>query len=52
MIHHWKSFDLEITAFNYHLDETPSVETIPSQHQTLNHVEFIKVSNKPIQDTS
>ena len=31
MIHHWKGFDLEITDFNYHLGQTPTVETIPSQ---------------------
>ena len=31
MIHHWKGFDLEITDFNYHHDQTPSGETIPSQ---------------------
>ena len=52
MVHHWKSLDFEITGFNYHLDQTPSVENKPSQHQTLKHVEFINVSNKPTQDTS
>ena len=31
LILQWKGFDLEITGFNYHLDQTPSVETIPSQ---------------------
>ena len=31
MIHHWKSFDLQITAFNYHHDPSHSEETIPSQ---------------------
>ena len=31
MIHQWKSFDLEITDFNYHLDPSDSGETIPSQ---------------------
>ena len=31
MIHHWKSFDLEITDFNYHHDPPHSGETIPSQ---------------------
>ena len=34
MIHHWKSFDLEITDCEYHHDPTPSGEVIPSQ--TLN----------------
>ena len=52
MIHHWRGLDFEITGFNYHLDQTPSVETKLSQHQTLKHVEFINVSNKPTQDTS
>ena len=52
MILHWRGLDFEITGFNYHLDQTPSVETIPPQHQTLKHVEFINVSNKPTQDTS
>ena len=27
----WKGFDLEIRGFNCHLDQTPSVKTIPSQ---------------------
>ena len=31
MILQCKGFDLEITGFSYHLDQTPSVETIPSQ---------------------
>ena len=31
MILQLKGFDLEIRGFNYHLDQTPSVETIPSQ---------------------
>ena len=43
MIHHWRGFDFEITGFTYHLDQTPSVETIPSQPQNPKHVEFIKV---------
>ena len=52
MIHHWRGLDFEITGFNYHLDQTHSVENKPSQHQSLKHVEFINVSNKPTQDTS
>ena len=52
MIHHWKSFDLEITNFNYHHDPTPSVETIPSQTSNLKHVEIIKLSDIPIYDIS
>ena len=31
MIFEWKGFDLEIRGLNCHLDQTPSVETIPSQ---------------------
>ena len=31
MIHYWRGLDLETTDFNYHLDPTPSGETIPSQ---------------------
>ena len=31
MIHHWKSFDLEITDFIHHHDPTPSGERVPSQ---------------------
>ena len=31
MIFQWKGFDLEISSLNCHLDQTPSVETIPSQ---------------------
>ena len=31
MIHFWKDLGLEITDFNYHHDQTPSVKTIPSQ---------------------
>ena len=30
-IHYWKSFDFEITDFNYHHNPTPSGESIPSQ---------------------
>ena len=31
MILQWKGFDLEITGFNYHRNQTPSGETIPFQ---------------------
>ena len=31
MIHLWKSFDLEITDFEYHQDPTTSGETVLSQ---------------------
>ena len=31
MIHHWKSFDWEITDFTYQRSSTPSGEIIPSQ---------------------
>ena len=51
-VHHWKSFDLEITDFNYHYDPTSSGETIPSQTSKLKHVGIIKVSVKPTYDTS
>ena len=50
MIHHSKGLDLEITDFEYQLDPTYTGETkLP---QTLKHVEIIKVSAKPIYDTS
>ena len=47
MTHHWRGLDFEITGINYHLDQTPSVENIPSQRPTLKHVESINVSDKP-----
>ena len=50
MIHHWKALDLEITDFEYQRDPTYTGETKPSQ--TLKHVEILKVSDKPIYDTS
>ena len=50
MIHHSKGLDLEITDFEYYHDLTYTVETKPSQ--TFKHVEVIKVSDKPIYDTS
>ena len=50
MIHHSKGLDLAITAFEYQRDPTYTGETKPSQ--TLKHVEVIKVSDKPIYDTS
>ena len=34
MIRHWRRFDLEITDFEYHYDQTYAGETKPSQ--TLN----------------
>ena len=52
MIRHWKGLDLEITDFEYHLDRTPSAETIPSQTSNLENVEVIKVRHKPAYDTS
>ena len=30
-VQHWKCFQLENTDFNNHVDQTPSVETIPYQ---------------------
>ena len=50
MIHHSKGLDLEITDFEYQRDPTYTGETKPSQ--TLKHVKIIKVSDKPIYDTS
>ena len=50
MIHHSKGLDLEITDFKFHHDLTYTVETKPSQ--TVKHVEVIKVSDKPLHDTS
>ena len=31
MIDHWKSLEFEITDFDYHVDRTPSAETLQSQ---------------------
>ena len=42
MIHRWKALDLEITDFEYHADQTPSGEIIPSQTSNRKHVEIIK----------
>ena len=42
MIHHWEGLVLEITAFEYHHDPTPSAEIIPSQTLNLKHVQIIK----------
>ena len=50
MIHQSKGPDLEITDFEYQRDPTYTGETKPSQ--TLKHVEIIKISDKPIYDTS
>ena len=50
MIHHSKGLDLEITDFENHHDPTCTRETKPSQ--TLKHVQMIKVSDKPLYDTS
>ena len=50
MIHHTKGLDFEITDFEYQHDPTYTGETKPSQ--TLKHVEIIKVSDKPMYDTS
>ena len=50
MIHHSKGLDLEITDFEYYHDLTYTVENKPSQN--LKHVQMIKVSDKPLYDTS
>ena len=50
MIHHSKGLHLEIRDFEYQRDPTYTGETKPSQ--ILKHVEIIKVSDKPIYDTS
>ena len=50
MIHHSKCLELQITDSEYQRDPTYTGETKPSQ--TLKHVEIIKVSDKPIYDTS
>ena len=42
MIHHWKGLDLEITAFEYHRDQTYTGEFLPSQTLNFKHVEIIK----------
>ena len=52
MLHHWKALDLEITDFDYHLDPTPSGETIPSKTSNLKQDEIKKFSDKPTYDTS
>ena len=52
MILHSKGLDLETTDFEYHHDQTYTGETIPSQTLNLKHAEIIKVSDKPIYDTS
>ena len=43
MTHRSKSLDLEITDCDYHHDQTPSREIIPSQTSKLKHVEIIKI---------
>ena len=50
MIHHSKGLDLEITDFEYHHDPTCTRESKPPQ--TLKHVQIIKLSDKPLYDTS
>ena len=52
IISRWKNLDLEITDSEYHHDLTYTGEIIPSQTLNLKHVEIIKVSDKPINDTS
>ena len=34
LIHHCKDLDLEMVEYDYHQDQTPSAETIPSQTST------------------
>ena len=48
----WNGFDLEITGFNYHIDQTPQLKLYHLKRQNLTHVEFIKVSDKPSFDKS
>ena len=43
MIHHWKSFDSDITDFNYHRDPTPSGETKPSQTSNTQTCRFFEI---------
>ena len=50
MIHYWKSLDFEITDCEYHHDPTYTVQILPSQTLNLEHLEIIKVSDKPTSD--
>ena len=52
MTHHWKGLDLKVTDFEYHHDPISSCEITPSQTSNLKLVEFIKVLDKPTNDTS
>ena len=52
MIHHWKALDWEITNDEYQFDRAYTGETTPSQTLNLEHVEIIKVLDKPTYDTS
>ena len=52
MIHRWKALDLEITDGECQFDLTFSRETTPSQTLNLKHVEIIKFSDKPTNNTS
>ena len=51
-IHYWKATDLEIIDCEYQQDLTYSCEKILLKPQTLNHVEIIKVSDKPTYEAS
>ena len=52
MTHNWKSLDLENTDGEYQFDRTYTGKTVSTQILNLKCVEIIKVSDKPIYDTS
>ena len=52
MIYHWKTYDLEITEFEYHSDLTYTGEITPSQTLNLKHVKIIKFSDNHTCDIS
>ena len=52
MVHRWKGFDLEITDLIISMIRHPQLKLYHLKPQTLKHINFIKVSDKPTYDTS
>ena len=52
VIYHWKALDKEIEDGEYQFDWTYSWEIILFQTLNVNHVEIMKVSDKPMYNTS
>ena len=52
MIHHWKEIELDIIDAEYFDNRHPHLKLYHLKPETLKHVEIIKVSDNPTNDTS